>query len=114
LPYILLAVAILFNVIGQLSLKRAAMAGSAADADALKSFLSPYLFAGVASLGTSMLLWVQVLRKLPLTIAHPISGLVFAMVPVASHYLWQEPLPGSRVLGIAIIVLGVILVARGA
>ena len=29
----------------------------------LKAFMSPYLFAGVASLGAAMLLWVQVLRK---------------------------------------------------
>jgi multidrug transporter EmrE-like cation transporter len=112
LSYVLLAVAITFNIAGQLLLKRAAMAGSGPGEGFHKALLSPYLFAGVASLGTSMLLWVQVLRKVPLTIAHPVTGLVFVAVPVASHLLWGEPLPATRVIGIAVIVCGVLLVAR--
>ena len=114
LSYVLLAVAIALNVVGQLLLKRAAMAGSGAGEGFQKAFLSPYLFAGVASLGSSMLLWVQVLRKVPLTIAHPLTGLVFVVVPVASHFLWGEPLPASRLVGILVILIGVILVARSA
>jgi multidrug transporter EmrE-like cation transporter len=114
LSYVLLAVAIAFNVAGQLLLKRAAMAGGGAGGGFMKAFLSPYLFAGVASLGTSMLLWVQVLRKVPLTVAHPFTGLVFVVVPVISHFLWEEPLPTTRLLGISVILCGVILVARGA
>lgn len=114
MSYALLAVAISFNVIGQLLLKRAAMAGSGVGAGLQKALLSPYLFAGVASLGSSMLLWVQVLRKVPLTIAHPLTGLVFIAVPVVSHFLWGEPLPAIRVAGILVILLGVILVAQSA
>ncbi|MCC6558266.1 MAG: EamA family transporter [Polyangiaceae bacterium] len=114
MSYVLLAVAIALNVAGQLLLKRAAMAGAGAGVSPLKAFMSPYLCAGVASLGASMLLWVQVLRKVPLTLAHPITGLVFVVVPVASHFLWGEELPATRIVGILIIIFGVILVARGA
>jgi multidrug transporter EmrE-like cation transporter len=110
LSYVLLAVAIAFNAAGQLLLKRASMASGGL----MKVLFSPYLFVGVASLGTSMLLWVQVLRKVPLTVAHPFTGLVFVVVPVISHFLWEEPLPPIRLLGVSIILCGVILVARGA
>jgi drug/metabolite transporter (DMT)-like permease len=75
-------------------------------------FSSPWFIAGGVSLGVSMLAWVQVLRKLPLTIAHPITGAIFVMVPLASHVLWNEPLPMRRVLGIAIIGAGIVVVAR--
>jgi undecaprenyl phosphate-alpha-L-ara4N flippase subunit ArnE len=110
--WVLLAVAIAFNAAGQLLLKRAAMAGGAVGA-IQRAFLSPWFLVGVSSLGLSMLLWVQVLRKVPLTIAHPLTGTVFVIVPLASHYLWGEPLPPTRVLGVLVILAGMVLVARG-
>ncbi|MFT3765860.1 MAG: EamA family transporter [Minicystis sp.] len=111
--FVLLAVAIAFNAVGQLMLKRATM-GHGPDAVARDVFLSPWFLGGGASLGLSMVLWVMVLRRVPLTIAHPLTGSVFLIVPVASHFLWREPLTNMRVLGIAIIVIGIGLVARGA
>jgi multidrug transporter EmrE-like cation transporter len=113
LGYVLLAVAILFNVVGQLLLKRAAVAGSDAGAAVQKAFLNGWFLLGGASLGVSMLLWVQVLRKIPLTVAHPVTGVVYIIVPLASHLLWSEPLPAVRVAGISVIIFGVYLVARG-
>ena len=111
--YVLLAVAIAFNATGQLLLKRAAL-GQAGTAVARDVFFSGWFFGGGMSLAIAMVLWVQVLRRLPLTIAHPLSGAVFMMVPIASHLLWREPLTTTRVIGIGVIVLGIALVARGA
>lgn len=111
--FVLLAVAIAFNAVGQLSLKRATM-GHAPGASPREVFLSPWFIGGGASLGLSMILWVMVLRRVPLTIAHPLTGAVFLIVPVASHFLWGEPLTSTRMIGIAIIVFGIALVARGA
>ena len=110
--YVLLVVSILLNVAGQLFLKRAAMAGSAPGAAAHKSFLSVWFIGGAGSLGASMLLWVLVLRALPLTLVHPFTGVVFILVPLASHWIWAEPLPRTRILGICIIIAGIYLVAR--
>jgi drug/metabolite transporter (DMT)-like permease len=59
-----------------------------------------------------MLLWVLVLRALPLTLVHPFTGTVFILVPLASHLLWKEPLPRTRVIGICIIMVGIYLVVR--
>ncbi len=114
MPYALLVVAIAFNMAGQVLLKRAAMSGAGPEAAAVvKAYLSPYFFLGVGSLGVSMLLWVNVLRKVPLTIAHPATAVVFVFVPILAHFLWGEPLPPLRLLGIAVIVAGVYLVFRG-
>ena len=110
---LLLALSILFNVAGQLSLKRAAIAGGAPDSGMSHSLFSPFYFGGAACLGVALLTWVQVLRHMPLTLAHPISGAVFVLVPLGSHLIWREPLGASRMIGILVIVIGVILVARG-
>lgn len=108
-----IAIGILLNVTGQLLMKRSAMAAGVTEGAAQRAILSGWFVAGGASLGFSMLAWVQVLRKLPLTIAHPLTGAIFMTVPLASHFLWNEPLPPMRLLGIGIIGLGIVLVARG-
>jgi multidrug transporter EmrE-like cation transporter len=111
--YLLLAVAIAFNATGQLMLKRAAIAGETA-AKAYEVFFSGWFFGGGAALGISMVLWLQVLRRVPLTVAHPLTGAVYLIVPIASYVLWREPLTTLRLVGIGIIVIGIALVARGA
>ena len=111
--FLLLAVAIAFNAMGQLMLKRATI-GHPIGAVARDVFLSPWFFGGGASLSAAMVLWVMVLRRVPLTVAHPLTGAVFLIVPVASHFLWRESLTTMRLVGIVIIVLGIALVARGA
>lgn len=110
--YVQLVLAIILNVAGQLLFKRAAMSSAAPDAPAHKAILSPWFIGGAGSLGASMLLWVLVLRKLPLTLAHPITGAVFILVPLASHLLWKEPLPRTRLLGILVIIAGIYFVAQ--
>jgi multidrug transporter EmrE-like cation transporter len=114
LAYLQLAVAILLNASGQLLLKRASMTGGdEAGATAMvRPYLSVWFILGVLSLGLSSLLWVRVLKKVPLTLAHPITGIVFVIVPLISHLLWKEALPPTRLAGILIITLGVLLVAK--
>lgn len=110
---LLLALSILFNVAGQLLMKRAALDGGSESGGGMRALFSPYFFGGAICLGCALLAWVQVLRKIPLTLAHPISGVVFLVVPFASHLIWREPLSTLRVLGMMVIVFGVVLVARG-
>lgn len=114
LVYIELLLAILLNVAGQLLFKRAAMAGADPNSPLHRSYVSPWFIGGAGSLGLSMLLWVLVLKVLPLSLAHPMTGLVFILVPIASHWIWKEPLPRMRVLGILVIVTGIVMVARSA
>jgi undecaprenyl phosphate-alpha-L-ara4N flippase subunit ArnE len=112
MAYFQLILALLLNIAGQLLFKRAAMSGSAKGAHALKAHLSGWFVAGAGSLVTSMLFWVLVLRTLPLTLVYPFTGVNFIVVPLASHWLWKEPLPRMRLVGIFVILVGVALVAR--
>ena len=85
---------------------------AAGAAAVVRPYLSVWFIFGVLSLGLSSLLWVRVLKKVPLTLAHPITGIVFIMVPLTSYFLWKEPLPPTRLVGILVITLGVLLVAK--
>lgn len=110
--YVQLVLAILLNVAGQLFFKRAAMVGAEPGSAAHKAYLSPWFIGGAGSLGMSMLLWVRVLEVLPLSLAHPMTGTLFILVPLASHWLWKEPLPRLRIVGILVIFAGIVMVAR--
>jgi drug/metabolite transporter (DMT)-like permease len=46
-------------------------------------------------------------------VVHPLTGVVFILVPILSHFIWNEPLPPLRMVGITVIMVGVYLVARG-
>lgn len=73
--------------------------------------LNIYLVVGIGLLGASTLLWIWVLRTLPLNIAYPFMALAFLIVPGLSYVLLGEPLGWKNLLGGALIVAGVILVA---
>ncbi|UUZ71775.1 EamA family transporter [Polaromonas sp. P1(28)-8] len=100
--------------LGQLLLKMAAM--NLHNPDALGFWLAglrinAHLISGVAVLGCSTLLWVWVLRGIPLSIAYPFMALAFIFVPVLSFYVLGEPLGWRQAAGGLMIALGVIIVS---
>ncbi|MEJ7730224.1 MAG: hypothetical protein WKG00_13525 [Polyangiaceae bacterium] len=109
--YALLVATIALNATGQLLLKRATM-GSAVAGLGRGVLLSPWFVFGALAHAATMIVWLLTLRELPLTVAHPITGSVFILVPLVAHFLWSEPLGAQRVIGIAIIALGIAVVAN--
>jgi len=73
--------------------------------------INAYLIAGVCLLGISTLLWVWVLRTLPLSIAYPFMALAFIIVPLLGHFLLHEPIGWRNLVGGLLIAFGVVLVA---
>ncbi|MHC0063745.1 EamA family transporter [Nostoc sp. UIC 10890] len=58
------------------------------------------------------ILWLYVLRIIPLSQAFPVLGLMYALIPIASHYLLKEQVIFSQWVGISIIIAGVVLVVN--
>lgn len=100
--------------IGQLLLKMAAINLSKPGAIGVwigSYCINLYLVAGVFVLGLSTLLWVWVLRTLPLSMAYPFMALAFLFVPILSHFLIGESLSWKNVAGGLLIACGVVLVS---
>lgn len=68
-------------------------------------------WAGLALYGAAFLLYAAALARLPLNVAHPVltSGAI-ATVAVASVVLFREPMPWTKLLGLAMVVGGVALI----
>src|SRR5438105_2659569 len=77
--------------------------------------LRPMSFLGAAVLayGIAGILWIAVLRDMPISRAYPFIGITFVVVPFAGHFLSQDPLSLRGLLGAIIIFAGILLSSAG-
>lgn len=102
LPLVLINVVLL--VAGQILWKRASAAGLGG------ALTSPAFWVGLGLYGVATILWLEVLRRLPLSLAYPLQALAYPAGVAAAFVLLHEPVPASRWVGVAVIVAGVGLV----
>ena len=61
---------------------------------------------------TALLTWTQTIRFMPLGVAFTLSNMVHVLVPLSSHFLLNEAIDLRRWLGIALVVMGLVVVAK--
>jgi len=59
--------------------------------------------------GLTTLLWINVLRQIPLSRAHIFMSLSFVLVPVASHFLYGDLMSKGFIIGLFLVILGLIV-----
>jgi undecaprenyl phosphate-alpha-L-ara4N flippase subunit ArnE len=106
--YAALFVGICIAAGGQLLLKTGALRG----ADAVLQFFDLFTLLGLAAYGTSAVLYIFALRKIPLTLAYPSVSLSYAVVAVAAHYLWGERIGWGQAAGFLLIMSGILVLNR--
>jgi undecaprenyl phosphate-alpha-L-ara4N flippase subunit ArnE len=106
-------VTVVLNGGAQLLLRKAALTG-ASPTDPLSLLKSGWFLAGLGAYGFSVLTWLFVLRRVPLSVAAPIIALVYVLVPLASRVVWGDQVTPKMWIGMLLVVLGVSLVAQGA
>ncbi len=67
---------------------------------------------GIAFVIASFLSWLYVLKYIPLTIAFPLSRVVDILVPLGCWIFLGEFISTRRWCGIALVVIGLALVAK--
>lgn len=115
--YVLLTIA--FTVYGQLILKwRIGEFGSLPEplgerlVFLLRLVFDPLIFSGFVAAFVASLTWMAALTRLELSVAYPLMSLSFVAVLLLSALLLHEPLTGTRVAGVALIVLGTAVATR--
>jgi multidrug transporter EmrE-like cation transporter len=100
---------------GQLLFKRAAaqIGSTSGFSWVLDVAKLPSMWLAMALYGAATLLWVRILTTLPLSRAYPFMALAFVLVPAAGYVFFSEPITTRLVLGTALIVAGVLVVAQG-
>ena len=95
---------------GQIMFKKAAMMLDA-DSDSARVVAelvsNKWLLSALAVYFVATILWVSLLRSTPLSMAYPITSLSFLIVPVASHFIFDEPYKLPVLIGGILICVGI-------
>jgi multidrug transporter EmrE-like cation transporter len=75
-------------------------------------FKSPPFWAGMVCYATSVCVWLAALSKAPVSTAYPMLSLGYVVVAAVSVLWLGESMGPAKVLGIALICAGVVLVSR--
>jgi len=111
----LLLVTVALTVAAQLLWKARAIVhaadvnGSVAGSYVFSMLTDPWIWGAIGCTGLGMISWMLVLRRLDLSLAFPALALVYLVVPVAAFFVFREPLPPLRILGLLLILAGVAL-----
>lgn len=75
--------------------------------------IDPWVFSALASAVVAALFWISAMTKLPLSLAYPFTCVSFVIVAALSTIIWHEPFTASKITGIGLVIVGLIVLARG-
>ena len=117
IPLILTSVAL--NAVAQLLLKQGMLSVARFEQDLAgltallpRAALNPFVIGGVGCYVLSFWLWLLVLARVEVSAAYPFLSIGFVIAAIAGYLLLNESLGLERILGIALICGGVILISR--
>jgi drug/metabolite transporter (DMT)-like permease len=111
----LLLLSIIANVSGQFFLKAGALKlGKVNSGNLVRHILSivitPELLTGLLCYGLGAITFILLLTRVKLSIAGPAAALTYVFSVLLGYFAFHEQIPGIRVVGLAFIVCGVVLV----
>ena|SRR5438045_5140422 len=110
------------NVIGVVVYELLLKAGASATADPARTWSwlgitalqSPLTWLGIAVIIVDLIIWLYILKYIPLSIAFPLSRAVDVLVPISCWLILKEAISPLRWGGIALVIVGLVIVAKPA
>jgi drug/metabolite transporter (DMT)-like permease len=119
IDFAVLSFGVLLNAFAQLGLKAATrvtgpliVAGGGTWNRALELIAVPSLWFALSAYGLSVVVWLVGLSRVPVSQAYPMLSMGYVINIGLAWWLLNEVPTAQRVIGIAVIVVGVVLVAR--
>ena len=119
ISFSLLMLGVLLNASAQLLLKAGTNAVGQFEFTAanilpvgLRLAFQPHIAGGVACYVVSLVVWIMGLSRVPVSVAYPMLSVGYVLNAVAAWYLFGESLTAQKLIGIAFIITGVVLVTR--
>lgn len=85
---------------------------SAGSAKAIATNL--VVWGGLGLFGLSAVAWLFVLSRTSLSFAYPFASLTYLLIVLVDRFVFHEEIPAARWAGVALIMTGIVLVARTA
>jgi multidrug transporter EmrE-like cation transporter len=119
ISFSLLMTGVLLNAGAQLLLKAGTNAVGAfeySSANILpigwKLATEPHIIGGLGCYVISVVVWIMALSRVEVSIAYPLLSVGYVVNAIAAYYLFGEAVTPMRLTGIAVIIVGVWIVAR--
>lgn len=116
---VIVVAGVLLNAAAQLMLKAGtralgelSLASGALISMAIGVITQPFILGGLACYVVSVGLWIIALSRVDVTIAYPMNSIGYVVNAVLAWQLFGEQLGPGRIVGIAIILAGVVVLAR--
>ncbi len=120
MSYVYVFLTILLTVYGQIIIKWQVLnAGIFPEAAAdkiwflLKLLINPWVASALLAALLAAVAWMAAMTRLDLSRAYPFMSLAFVLVLVFSSLIFHEPVTIPKVVGIALIVLGIAVGSQG-
>ena len=75
---------------------------------------SPLTWVAIGVIIIDLIIWLYILRYIPLSIAFPLSRTVDVLVPISCWLILRETISPMPWCGIALVIIGLIVVAKPA
>jgi multidrug transporter EmrE-like cation transporter len=119
LSFVLIVIGVLLNAVAQLCLKAGTnalgeltLSRQTAIATIFRVGFEPHIMAGLGCYVVSVGIWIAALSRVPVSVAYPMLSIGYVVNALAAWYLFGETLSTQKLVGIAVIIVGVFLVAR--
>lgn len=118
-PLLTIVASVLLSAISQILLKSGMVSNGVRRAIAEGDLLAivtavvttPNILVGFMCFGLSVLIWLMVLAHTPLSTAYPFVALGIALTVAAGAVIFAEPLSLQKIVGVAVIIIGILTVA---
>lgn len=77
-----------------------------------KMFTNPYVIGGLGFFGLNAFLWLIVLSREKLSFAYPMVAFAYIVTILLSKYVLHEDVPPLRWVGLSVIIVGILLIAK--
>ena len=112
-------ISVVGGAIGQILLKTGmakmgplTMTGGQAVGIIWRMATNPYVVIGLAIYMFGTLFWLMALSRVQLSFAYPFASLSYGLMLLASWLLFREDISLLRIIGTAVIIAGVLIIAR--
>lgn len=110
------------NIIGVVIYELLLKAGATASANpalrwswlGINALGSPLTWLAIVVIIVDLVIWLYILKFIPLSIAFPLSRTVDVLVPISCWLILKEMISPLRWCGIALVIVGLIIVAKPA
>lgn len=118
--YFLVAMTILLTVYGQFVIKWQVIRAGVLPTDvvartqfAFELLSNPWILSALAAAFGASICWMLAMTKLQLSQAYPYTAVSFILIVFGGAWLFNEPLSISRIVGVALIAIGVVVTGLG-